>query len=101
MDARAMIEMLQNASKPHLEGIHPFVQERALSIISVGVYSGLNFGVFRGGRTWEVQAAYYAQGRQDLGTVNERRKTAGMHSIPESENYVVTDARPGDSWHNY
>lgn len=38
----------------------------------------------------EVQAAYYAQGREDLAKVNELRKKAGLYLIDKSENRIIT-----------
>ena len=52
-------------------------------------------------RSIEVQNAYYAQGRNDLATVNNLRKLAGLSSIAVGENKKVTNAKGGTSPHNY
>ena len=44
-------------------------------------------------RTQEVQNAYYAQGRQDVDTVNRLRKAAGLYLIKERENVIITKAK--------
>lgn len=50
----------------------------------------------------DVQAAYFAQGRQKLAEVNRLRRLAGLAALAtEKENYKITDARPGKSAHNY
>jgi len=53
-------------------------------------------------RTFEQQAALYAQGRKSLAQVNHLRQVAGMYLISSAENRrIVTKAAPGRSWHNY
>lgn len=47
-----------------------------------------------------VQAAYYAQGRESLATVNLMRKGAGLAVITEKENVKITNTKPGQSKHN-
>jgi peptidoglycan L-alanyl-D-glutamate endopeptidase CwlK len=44
-------------------------------------------------RSQMVQNAYYAQGRERLDVVNILRKIAGLPSITERENKVITNAR--------
>ncbi len=46
------------------------------------------------------QRAFYAQGRLPLASVNRLRKVAAMAAIGQSENRVVTNAKPGTSKHN-
>ncbi len=59
-------------------------------------------GVTQGLRTFAEQAAYYAQGRQALRTVNAARAAVGLASITAAENKrTVTNAKPGYSWHCY
>lgn len=49
----------------------------------------------------ELQAAYYAQGRQSLEKVNSLRKVAGIAPITDAENKVkITNSKPGQSLHN-
>jgi len=53
--------------------------------------AGLDFEVNEVLRTTSVQAAYYAQGREELEEVNRIRKNAGLSAIPAKENnYKVT-----------
>jgi hypothetical protein len=44
-------------------------------------------------RSQLVQNAYYAQGRESLDVVNSLRKSAGLYSVKERENVIVTNAR--------
>jgi peptidoglycan L-alanyl-D-glutamate endopeptidase CwlK len=47
--------------------------------------------IFEGIRTEEVQAAYFAQGREPLETVNLARKAAGLYLLTsEKQNYKIT-----------
>lgn len=51
-------------------------------------------------RPLNVQAAYFAQGRQDLAAINALRKAAGLYLIgPEEAKVVITNAKPGQSAH--
>jgi len=52
-------------------------------------------------RTIEEQAALYAQGREDIATVNALKRLAGMPPIEADTNRIVTHARPGYSMHNF
>jgi hypothetical protein len=58
-------------------------------------YERLNFPVviIETDRTQLVQDAYYAQGRESLKEVNQRRAVAGLYLIKERENTIVTNAR--------
>lgn len=47
--------------------------------------------VFEGLRTQDVQEAYYAQGRESLAAVNEKRVKAGLYLLRnERQNYKIT-----------
>jgi hypothetical protein len=47
--------------------------------------------VYEGLRTKETQGAYYAQGRERLPQVNEKRKAAGLYLLAsEKQNYTIT-----------
>jgi len=46
-------------------------------------------------RTIEEQAAFYAQGREDIAAVNALRRLAGMPPVGAEANRIVTHARPG------
>lgn len=52
-------------------------------------------------RSLEEQTAIYAQGREDLDTVNNLRKIAGLDIIADEENKIVTHAKSGSSKHNF
>ena len=50
-------------------------------------------------RSPELQAAYYSQGREDLESVNKRRKACELAPITFKENVIITKAQPGKSKH--
>lgn len=52
-------------------------------------------------RSFEEQDALYAQGRETLEKVNEKRKIANLKPIKQFENTRVTNAKAGDSFHNF
>lgn len=53
-------------------------------------------------RSMPVMAAYYARGREKLGTVNALYTKAGLRPITAKENIrKITNARPGESWHYF
>lgn len=52
-------------------------------------------------RSQAEQDALYAQGRQPLAAVNKLRAIAGMAPISEKENVRVSNARFGESAHNF
>lgn len=53
-------------------------------------------------RSADEQAALYAQGRMPLAQVSALRRAVGLAPISEAENrHTVTDAVPGDSYHQY
>jgi len=55
---------------------------------------GLRYSVLETLRTAEVQAAYYAQGRECLEEINRLRSTAGLYLLGEAEaKKIVTKAR--------
>lgn len=51
-------------------------------------------------RSNAVQAAFFAQGREDLAAVNQKRLAVGLAPIKAHQNRVITNARPGSSKHN-
>jgi hypothetical protein len=47
--------------------------------------------VFEGLRRSEKQEAYYAQGREPLEAVNDKRAKVGLYLLSEKENYIITN----------
>jgi peptidoglycan L-alanyl-D-glutamate endopeptidase CwlK len=70
------------ASEKKIETLHPAVRPKATELINLAEKEGIKLRVTSGLRTWEEQAALYAQGRTAPGS-------------------IVTNAKPGDSFHNY
>lgn len=69
-----------------INGLHPVLQRRVIAFLNECKKSGLKVAVIETTRTAEVQAAYYAQGRQPLHVVNDLRIAAGLWEITEKEN---------------
>jgi peptidoglycan L-alanyl-D-glutamate endopeptidase CwlK len=65
-----------------IEKLHPSIQPLARKLIESAASNGIVLAITQGLRTNEEQERLYAQGRTAPGV-------------------IVTNARPGTSWHNY
>lgn len=65
-----------------IKDLHPLVQEKAAAFIEAAQEAGIDLLVTSTLRDHEAQAALYAQGRTKPGK-------------------IVTNAKPGQSWHNH
>lgn len=72
------IENLGSLNKKAQKAFEPFICATEAFLATQGV----SVEVISGLRSWQAQAALYAQGRTKLGP-------------------IVTNAKPGSSWHNY
>jgi peptidoglycan L-alanyl-D-glutamate endopeptidase CwlK len=72
-----------------IEDLTPEMQEKAAAFSNAMAIAGIDFIFTQTRRTVDEQAAYYAQGREDLDAVNAKRKIAGMAPITEKENKLV------------
>jgi peptidoglycan L-alanyl-D-glutamate endopeptidase CwlK len=89
-------------SEARLALVHPALAEKVRRMAETGEAEGLPIvRVTQGGRSWNEQAALYAQGRETLEQVNERRAAVHWPPIPAPENHRVTNAPPGHGWHNF
>jgi peptidoglycan L-alanyl-D-glutamate endopeptidase CwlK len=78
------------------------MHDPALLLLAGAADQGVALRATRTFDTWATQAAYFAQGRQPLAEVNALRAGCGLAPITAKQNeYTVTDARPGRSWHNW
>ena len=85
-----------------LSDLHPLVRTKAQDLLETLSLAGIDVIVTCTLRTKEEQAALYAQGRQPADEINRLRKRAGLASITSPQTYlIVTNARPGESWHQY
>ncbi len=73
-------------NEERLRQLHPIVATRGRSMVDLAAHAGLGLLVTQGLRTWEEQDALYAKGR----TVP-----------PIGRQFVVSNARGGQSWHNF
>lgn len=69
-------------SEAIVERLEPVIQPKARALLEAARAEGIELAVTQGLRTMEEQAALYAQGRTAPGP-------------------VVTNAKPGSSWHNF
>jgi peptidoglycan L-alanyl-D-glutamate endopeptidase CwlK len=90
-------------SQPALSKVHPILKGRVEELIVVlADEAHLYFGAHMGLRSYEVQAALYAQGRLHYLEVNQLRQKAGLPRIlPAEAEKKVTNAPAGSSFHNY
>lgn len=63
--------------------------------------AGIDLRVTQGLRSWNMQAALYAGGRETTEQVNARRLAVGLSPLTPSQNIIVTHAPPGHGWHEY
>lgn len=73
-------------SAQRLAGLHPIVTLRGRCMVDLCAQAGLSILVTQGLRTFAEQDALYAKGRT---------------SAPIGKRYLVTNARGGQSWHNF
>jgi peptidoglycan LD-endopeptidase CwlK len=69
-------------SQSRLTGLHPVLIERLINLDSQLTANSIEMRISQALRSWAYQAGLYAQGRTAPGV-------------------IVTDAEPGQSWHNY
>ena len=85
-------------SDARLQQVNPILAARVRQLEQT---LGFEIRVTQGLRTSAEQTALYAQGRLALVTVNLLRKQINQAPITQEENIRVTDAAPGQSWHEY
>ena len=69
---------------------------RALKFIADAKLVGIDLLVTCTVRDFEAQAALYARGR-----TREQLDAVGLHDVEPAPGPIVTNARPGDSYHEY
>jgi peptidoglycan L-alanyl-D-glutamate endopeptidase CwlK len=93
---------IERVTERVLTGLIEEARQPALMLIACAADQGAALRVTRTFDTWATQAAYYAQGRQPLDQVNALRAGVGLPPITAKQNdYTISDARPGRSWHNW
>jgi hypothetical protein len=81
--------------------LEPHVGEKALRFVHLCNCEGIDARVTQSLRSWNMQAALYAQGREDLQAVNEKRAAVRLAPITAAENVERTKAAPGHGWHEF
>jgi peptidoglycan L-alanyl-D-glutamate endopeptidase CwlK len=88
-------------TETRISELAPPVQDKARRLIHAANLKGIDLRVTQALRSWNMQAALYAQGREDLYDVNERRAAVRLAPIDPEENREVTKAAPGHGWHEF
>lgn len=89
------------ASK-RIDDLDPSIRGKAIMFCERCASQGINILITCTLRDMKEQAALYAQGREEISKVNALRAVAGMAPIKSvAENRIVTNAKPGESFHNY
>ena len=86
-----------------LSDLYPSVQNMAFQFMDICREEyGIEVLIYCTYRSKEEQAVLYAQGRESLEEVNDKRQSIGLWKLRnESENRIVTNAKAGESIHNY
>jgi len=84
-----------------IEFLHPKVRNEAFKIYQEIYNNNIYIRYTSTYRSFEEQDAIYSQGRLNIEEVNKLRKKCGLYLISEKENKIVTNAKKGQSWHNY
>ena len=85
----------------HLATLHPGVASRARALLLSCATAKCPMRITQSKRSSGQQAALYAQGRRSLPEVNQLRSVAGLGALTDAGNRIVTNARPGQSMHEY
>ena len=93
LDAKSEVMLLK---------VHPGLARRVRALLADCEAAGSPMRVTQGLRDETTQTALYAQARQPLTEVNRLRKLACLAPLHAHENdYPVTNAKAGYSWHGY
>jgi len=85
-----------------LKKLVPKAQPFFVKFLKESAKAGFNLRITFGWRSFAEQTALYAQGRYTLEQVNKLRQIAGLYLLKkQSENYIVTYAKAGESFHNF
>lgn len=91
--AKTTIDYLLNRSLKQLEGVHEYIKEKALALVSTAHCEGINIAITSGYRSNEEQAAIYGKGRSSY-IYNGKQ-----YGNPKEKK--VSNAKPGTSYHNF
>lgn len=80
-------EIWDKVSEDRIKELHPLIREKVRALINQADKAGIRLRVVQGLRTWAQQQKIFDQGRS-------------VESKARGEK-IVTNARPGDSFHNY
>lgn len=89
---------MDSISETRLEPLNPVFANRVRSLAEA---LGFDIRITQGLRTSAEQDALYSQGRLALNLVNEKRLALKWAPLTVEQNVKVTNAAPGQSWHEY
>lgn len=84
-----------------IENLSPKTQILLKMWLTECIVQGLDILITQTDRDMNLQAAYFAQGREPLAQVNAARRKVKLTEIKEHENKIITKAAPGKSPHNW
>jgi peptidoglycan LD-endopeptidase CwlK len=79
---------LDSISENRLSEVHPILAQKIRDMAELLALENINVRVVQSLRSWGEQQALYNEGRDADGNIVDKAK-------------VVTNARPGTSWHNF
>jgi peptidoglycan L-alanyl-D-glutamate endopeptidase CwlK len=88
-------------SEARLLEVNSVLAGKIRTLATMLAQEGIEIRVTQGFRTWAQQHALYLQGRAEISDVNACRANCGMPPLSQGQNYRVTKADAGYSWHNY
>jgi D-alanyl-D-alanine carboxypeptidase len=90
-------------SLARLAQLHPTLQKiiPQLAVAFDAKFPPWQLEISQGMRNGAEQHALYLQGRESTANVNQFRVSQGWAAITDQQNYVVTNADAGQSWHEF
>lgn len=84
-----------------IDTLEPETKAKALKLVALAADEGISLRITQAQRSAQEQDALYAQGRNSLDSVNALRHQLGWVPLTNQENIKVTNAKAGESWHNF
>lgn len=93
------VNTLLTKAQKKLEGVHPFVSEKALKLVARAHIEGIYIIITQGLRTIEEQNELYAQGRTKPGKIVTNAKGgSSYHNFALAFDFCVTDDKGTPQW---
>lgn len=92
---------MNQLSEARLAEVHPRLADKIRTLADMILQESYELRVTQGFRTWSQQHTLWLRGRAPLAEVNLAFFKAGWAALTDHENFKVTNADAGYSWHNY